>query len=218
MRRIGHRGAMGHAPENTIASFEKAIALGCDEVETDVWLAAGGRLLVSHDRPGSAPPGAAPLTLDEVLDVCRGRVGVNVELKDEASEDDARETGRRVGARLAERGDAAVYVSSFWWSALEGVRESAPAVRRALLFVGSPERASLLAAARAAGLWALHPNRAYVTPDLVRDAHAAGLAVQVWTVNDPDEIARLAAWGVDGLMSDYPERCPATSRRSVRIA
>src|SRR5688572_24225222 len=51
MRRIGHRGAMGHAPENTIDSFKKALELGCDEVETDVWLTQDGRLLISHDRP-----------------------------------------------------------------------------------------------------------------------------------------------------------------------
>ena len=68
---------MGHAPENTLESFEKAIALGCDEIETDLWLAGDGRLVISHDPPRSA---ATLLSLDEVLDLCRGRVGVNVEL------------------------------------------------------------------------------------------------------------------------------------------
>ncbi len=195
---------MGHAPENTIASFQKAIELGCDEVETDVWLAADGRLLVTHDRPG---PGVS-LTLDEVLDLCRGRMGVDVELKCEASEDAALETGRRVARRIAERGDGEVYVSSFWWPALEGARGTAPEVRRAYLFASSPRRETLLLDAREHGLWALHPNRAYVTPDLVRDAHGAGLAVQVWTVDDPEEIRRFVAWGVDGIMSDFPERVP----------
>src|SRR5438132_6046692 len=52
VRRIGHRGAKGHSPENTIESFAKALELGCDEIETDVWLADDGRLLISHDRPG----------------------------------------------------------------------------------------------------------------------------------------------------------------------
>src|SRR5439155_1326217 len=109
MRRIGHRGASGHAPDNTIPSFEAALALGCDEVETDVWLAGDGRLVISHDPP-------------------------------------------------------------------------------------------------AAG--SLHPNRAFVTPELVRDAHVASLRVNVWTVNEPGEIAAFAGWGVDGIMSDYPERVP----------
>jgi glycerophosphoryl diester phosphodiesterase len=204
MRRIGHRGAMGHAPENTVASFEKAIALGCDEVETDVWLTADGRLVIAHDRPGDG----ATLTLDAVLDLCRGRVGVNVELKAERDESRAADTGRRVAGRLAERSDPDVYVSSFWWSALAAARGAAPAVRRAFVFSDSPDREALIASAVSAGLWALHPNRAYVTGELVAAAHAAGLRLNVWTVNDQDEIAALAALGVDGIMSNWPERIP----------
>ena len=203
MRRMGHRGAMGHAPENTVASFEKAIALGCDEVETDVWLADDGRLLISHDRPA----GGEALTLDAVLDLCRGRVGVNVELK-AADDAGAAETGRRVATRLAERADPDAYVSSFWWSALEGARGAAPAVRRAFVYSDPPDLDALFASARTLGLWAIHPNRASVTRELVEAAHAAGLQVNVWTVNDADEIAALAALGVDGIMSNWPERVP----------
>ena len=205
MRRIGHRGARGHAPDNTIASFQKALELGCDEVETDVWLMPDGAMRIAHDRPEG---GGGLLALDEVLDFCRGRMGVNVELKCEASEVQARETGMRVGAHLARRSDDAVYVSSFWWAALEGVREAAPSVRRAYLFSSAPPRASLLADARGGELWALHPNKAYATPELVRAAHEAKLAVQVWTVNEPDEIAHFVSLGVDGIFSDYPERVP----------
>jgi len=204
MRRIGHRGAMGHAPENTIASFEKAIALGCDEVETDVWLAADGRLVISHDPPGDG----ATLTLDQALDVCRGRVDVNVELKADRDEQQAAELGRRVARRLAERADPDAYLSSFWWPALTAARDVAPSVRRAFVFSDSPDRDALIASARSAGLWALHPNRAYVTRELVSAAHAAGLRVNVWTVNDQDEIAACAALGVDGIMSNWPERIP----------
>jgi len=204
MRRIGHRGAMGHAPENTIASFEKAIALGCDEVETDVWLTADGRLVISHDPPGDG----AILTLDAALDVCRGRVGVNVELKADRDEQQAAEVGRRVARRLAERAEPDAYVSSFWWSALAAARDVAPDARRAFVFSDSPDRDALIASAVSAGLWALHPNRAYVTRELVGAAHAAGLRVNVWTVNDQDEIAACAALGVDGIMSNWPERIP----------
>jgi glycerophosphoryl diester phosphodiesterase len=204
MRRIGHRGAMGHAPENTVASFEKAIALGCDEVETDVWLTGDGRLLISHDRPGSD----ASLTLDAVLDLCRGRVGVNVELKADRDEHQAAELGRRVARRLAERSDPDAYVSSFWWPALTAARSAAPNVRRAFVFSDSPDRAALIASATSAGLWALHPERAYVTRELVEAAHAAGLRVNAWTVNDQDDIAACAALGVDGIMSNWPERIP----------
>jgi glycerophosphoryl diester phosphodiesterase len=205
VRRIGHRGARGHAPDNTAASFEKAVALGCDEVETDVWALDDGVFVIAHDRPSSRE---GSLSLDAVLDLCQGRMGVNVELKCDGCEAAARRTGALVAARIASRGDPSVYVSSFWWSALEGARDAAPDVRRAYIYASAPSRVSLLADARALRLWALHPNRAYVTAELVRAAHDASLALQPWTVNDPDEIARFAAWGVDGIMSDYPERIP----------
>ena len=196
---------MGHAPENTIESFEKAIALGCDEIETDVWLMGDDRLVISHDPP---PKGATFLSLDEVLDLCHGRVGVNVELKCEHDETRARRTGAVAAARIAARGSADVYVSSFWWSALAGAREAAPSVRRAFAFNDSPDPRALVASAEVLGLWALHPNRAYVTPELVAAAHGASLKVNVWTVNEPSEIAAFVALGVDGIMSNWPERVP----------
>ena len=204
MRRIGHRGAKGHSPENTIESFAKALALGCDEVETDVWLADDGRLVISHDRPGAD----VKLTLQEVLDFCRGKMGVNVELKCEMSEKGAHETGAAVGKLLAERRDPDAYVSSFWWAGLEGARVAGPAVRRAFLFADSPDRSSLMESARGMRLWALHPNRAYVTPEIVKASHSAGVKMNVWTVNEPREIALFREWGVDGIMSDFPERVP----------
>ena len=147
---------MGHAPENTIASFQKALDLACDEVETDVWLTQDGRLVISHDRPTAK----TTLTLDEVLDFCRGRMAVNVEMKSEKDEARARETGTAVGARLATRGKD-VYVSSFWWSALEGARTAAPAVRRAFVYSDSPDRAALFASARDARALGAPPG-AYV--------------------------------------------------------
>lgn len=207
MRRIGHRGAKGHAPENTIASFEKAVELGCDEIETDVWLLDDGALVIGHDRPASAQ---GLVSLDDMLDLCRGRIAVNVELKSALSEAQARETGEDVARRLAERTELNAYVSSFWWSALEGARAAAPGVRRAFIYAASPERTALFDGARSLGLWALHPQLPYVTQELVEAAHAASLRVNVWTVNEPDHIARLASWGVDGIMSDFPERVPKT--------
>jgi glycerophosphoryl diester phosphodiesterase len=203
MRRMGHRGAMGHAPENTIASFQKAIDLECDEVETDVWLTDDG-FAISHDRPTAG----AGLSLDAVLDFCRGRLGVNLELKCDPDEAQAARTGDQVARHLAVRSDPDVSVSTFWWPALVAARAAAPAVRRAFLFNDAPDRVALLASAASLELFALHPNRGFVTAGLVGDAHAAGLRVHPWTVNEPAEIARLAALGVDGIMSDYPERIP----------
>ena len=201
-RRIGHRGARGHVAENTLASFERAIELGCDEIETDVWLTDRG-LVVSHDPPARS----AALTLDEALDACAGRVTLNVEVKAIRDERSAWGAGARVASLISGRG-ADAYVSSFWWPALEGAREHGRAVRRAYIYASYAEVEVLVARAQAAGLWALHPNHAYVTPELVAKAHAAGLAVNAWTANDPADIAALLAAGVDGICSDFPERAP----------
>jgi glycerophosphoryl diester phosphodiesterase len=192
---------MGYAPENTIESYERAIALGCDEIETDVWL-HGGRLLVSHDQP---TPDTL-LTLDEALETCRGRATLNVELKAQRDAEAARETGRHAARLIAERATDA-YVSSFWWPALDGARKAAPAVRRAFIYSAYFEVDVLVDRAVRAGLWALHPRHDYVTVELVRAAHAAGLQVNCWTVNDED-IAALIALGVDGIASDFPDRVP----------
>jgi glycerophosphoryl diester phosphodiesterase len=205
MRRIGHRGAKGHAPENTVASFEKAIALGCDEIETDVWLLGDGELAIAHDRPASA---AGLLRPEEVLDLCRGRVTLNIELKSAGTDAHARATGERVARLVAERAGSDAYVSSFWWSALDGARAAAPNVRRAFIYSAAPDTEALIESARSLGLWALHPNHRYVTPELVRAAHAASLQVNVWTVNEPADIAALVALGVDGIASDFPDRVP----------
>ena len=205
-RRIGHRGARGHVAENTLASFERAVELGCDEIETDVWLTDRG-LIVSHDPPDRS----ARLTLDAALDACAGRVTLNVEVKALRDEANAYRAGARVASAIAGRA-ADAYVSSFWWPALAGAGEHGPSVRRAYIYASYAEVDVLVARALAAGLWALHPNQAYVTLELVAKAHAAGLAVNAWTANEPSDIAALMAAGVDGICSDFPERVPKGER------
>jgi len=201
-RRIGHRGARGHVGENTLDSFERAIELGCDEIETDVWLTERG-LIVSHDPPARS----ASLTLEDALEARAGRVTLNVEVKALRDEVNAYAAGTRVALLVDLRG-ADAYVSSFWWPALDGARGQAASVRRAYIYASYPEVDVLVARAGAAGLWALHPNHTYVTLELVAKAHAAGLAVNAWTANDPADIAALIAAGVDGICSDFPERVP----------
>lgn len=196
---------MGHAPGNTVASFEKALELGCDEIETDVWLADDGRLLIAHDRPDLE---ASYPDLDDVLELCRGRAAVNVELKDEGDEQHARLAGAAVAARIIAHPETEAYVSSFWWGALASCREAAPTVRRAFVYFGSPDRTALIASARSLELWAIHPNYAYVTTELVEAAHAASLQVNAWTADQPAQIQRLIRVGVDGIMSSWPERVP----------
>ena len=189
--------------ENTLASFDRAVELGCDVIETDVWLTDRG-LVVSHDPPGRA---TGSLTLEDALDACAGRVALNVEVKALRDETKAYSAGARVATAIALR-NADAYVSSFWWPALTGARDHEPRVLRAYIYASYAEVDVLVARATAAGLWALHPNLAYVTLELVAAAHAAGLKVNAWTANDPADIAALMAAGVDGICSDFPERVP----------
>lgn len=162
---------------------------------------------MGHERP--AEDADLP-TLEAVLEHCERRIAVNVELKAERSAEQARDVARRVAELLRRRNDADVSVSSFWWTALEEIARRSPGLRRAYVFSAAPPLDALIPAARSLGLWALHPNRTYVTGQLVDAAHRAGMRVNAWTANDPAEIAALIELGVDGIMSDYPERVPKT--------
>src|SRR5438034_10920312 len=133
-------------------------------------------------------------------------MGVNVELKCEMSEKGAQQTGAQVGKLLAERKDPDVYVSSFWWAALEGCRVAGPSVRRAFIFADSPDRSSLMESARGMRLWALPPTRTYVSPEMVKAAHATGVRVMVWTGTGPRKIAPSGEWAVDGTRPAFPDR------------
>ena len=213
---IAHRGASRHAPENTVAAFGLARALGADAVELDVRLTADGRLAVHHDA--RVPDGRAiaeirsadlpahvPL-LEAALQACDG-MWVNVEIKfDEA--DEARDPKRSI-ADVAWRGVATsgwvdhVLFSSFDWPVLERLREVAPGSATAwLLVAASPLHA---AQAAAAGRRALHPHFAAIDAELVDACHERGLAINAWTVDDPAEMRRLIDLGIDGICTNVPD-------------
>jgi glycerophosphoryl diester phosphodiesterase len=235
--RIAHRGASGCAPENTRAAFAAALALGVDAIELDCQLSADGELVVIHDETlerttsGRGPVAAAPwaelATLDagawfdpafrgervprlaDVLDLVAGRARVNVEIK----------SGRDVGAiepRLAALAQARgafdwLVFSSFHHAAVRNLRAAAPAATIGILWDRGPARDALALAAELAARY-LVPNRTLVDAGLVAAAHARGLGVWVWTVNDVEEMRRLVALGVDAIFSDYPERFAAVAR------
>jgi len=231
MLRIGHRGASTEAPENTIASFRRAVELGADGVELDLHRTRDGRFIVIHDdtldrtTDGRGPVDALSFdelrrldagswkdpafagervpTLEEVVDALPARVAVFAELKAGSArapgiEDDL--------ARLLAERDllGRVRVSSFDHRALARLRQLLPAVSTGALFVALP--VDPVAIARACGAQAIHPNFRYLTRDVVDEAHRAGLAVHAWTVNEPADIVAVRGLGVDGIMSDHPER------------
>jgi glycerophosphoryl diester phosphodiesterase len=213
---IAHRGASTDHPENTIAAFRAAAAAGADLVELDVRVTADHRLAVHHDAHladgrAIAETAAADLpdtvpALAAAFDACRG-IGVNVEIKSDAGETDASDL---VVALVAERGHRDdVLVSSFEWAVIERVHALDPALATALLVVapaaGDVERVA------AEGHRALHPWFAAVTADLVQHCHAAGIAVNCWTCDDPERMVEIAAWGIDGICTNDP----ALARRAL---
>lgn len=228
---IGHRGAAGHLPENTVVSFEKALELGADAIEFDVTLCRDGVPVVIHDDTldrttdsvglvadrasdevraldaGSwrGHPARVP-TLEEVLAGFGGRTILNLELK---------ECPRRaelvdVCARMVDEiglADSTVF-SSFDLDALRLLRRVLPEARIGVLCVPLNLEEALACAAEL-GAENLHPPRKLVTAGLLERTRAQGLRVWTWTVNEPSDIARLCALDVEGIFSDYPERVVA---------
>lgn len=215
---IAHRGASAAYAENTLAAFRGAVEMGADGVELDVRRTADGRGAVVHDphlpdgrlivevRRDDLPEQVPELAA--ALEAC-GPLEINVEIKNWATEPDHDPTaalaelvvGAVAAAGVAER----VIVSSFDLRTIDRVHELDPTLRTAWLVVDHPEPVRLVERAAAAGHTGIHPVARMVDADLMAAAHAAGLFVNVWTVDDPDEIRRLAALGVDGIVTNVPD-------------
>lgn len=218
---IAHRGASAYAPENTVQAFREAGRRGADRVELDVRLARDGSVVVHHDArlaDGRAvvdlTPAQLPSTipsLREALEAC-APLAVNVELKDLPSEPGHRRDLPLAGAvvailseHIAEAGPVDVILSSFDEAALDRVAELAPQLRTASLFVATGNPAGLVSRAAVCGRVALHPAYGGTDRALVDAAHAVGLAVNVWTVDDPGQMAALVDLGVDGIITNVPD-------------
>lgn len=212
---LGHRGATGNAPENTIAAFAAALALGADGVELDVRLTLDGHLVVHHDpvvpsgaviasTPRAGLPASVP-TLAEALEAC-GPMFVNIEVKNlpiEPGYDPEARVALLAADTVAERGRADnVILSSFDLGTIDAVHAEYPGIPTGWLTLDGYDQQGAVAAAAARSHAALHPQDASVTPAVVDTAHAAGLRVVAWTVNDAERMRRLAAMGVDALITD----------------
>jgi glycerophosphoryl diester phosphodiesterase len=222
---IAHRGASGERPENTLPAYALAVEQRADMIEVDLHRTADGAVVITHDeelaglggrgeiaectladvRRLDAGAGERVPTLDEVLDTFGERIPFNLEIKRGTRADYpgleaiALEAVTRRG--LLER----TLFSSFYDPVLARLRSHSPEARLALLLSRHhPQRA--LERARELGAEALNPEACLVTRDLVGEAHDAGLAVYVFTVDDPAEMARLLELGVDGLFTNHPAR------------
>jgi glycerophosphoryl diester phosphodiesterase len=215
---VAHRGASTAERENTVAAFVRAKAMGADMVELDVRLTADGQMVVHHDpevtglgviasKNRNDLPTYIP-TLTEALDACDG-MDVNVEIKSDRSEPDYDASHRLTHAvteLLVGRNDVSrMLVSSFDADVVRLVRATAPALRTGFLYVASTSPGRLVSRCAAEGHVAIHPYAKSVTAGLITKAHAAGLAVNTWTVDDPHRMRMLANWGVDAIITNVPD-------------
>ncbi len=221
---IGHRGASGLAPENTLASFAKAVALGVDGVELDVRL-ADGEIVVIHDervdrttngrglvselsfdalRGLDAGDGERIPTLAEVLAEVPPQVAINVELK-----------GAGCAAPVAEMlagQRRPLLVSSFDHAALAAFHAACPDIPCAPLL--HRWRQDVQAVASGLDAWAVNIADRIATPAHINAIRSWGRRCLVYTVGEPDRARQLEAIGASGLFTDYPDRLAPVLRRS----
>ena len=224
-RVLAHRGATAVAPENTLQAFVAASAVGADGVELDVHRTADGGLVVHHDaeagglgvlaqRTQAEIRDARPEipTLDESLEVCAGML-VNVEVKNlpgDADYDPAEGVAAGVVELLSRRDRRDdVLVSSFNLESVDRVRELDATIPTGFLMLVGMDPVDAVEVAHAHGHGAVNPDvRALVgeaAAATVARAHGLGMTVNVWTVNDEDEMRRLATAGVEGVITDVPD-------------
>ena len=214
---IAHRGASAALPENTVVAFEAARDLGADWVELDVRRTADGALVILHDealadgrpvhRLRRADIDPVVPSLAEALDACAG-MGVNIEIKNiplEEAYDPSMAVVTDVIAEIRRRGDVERYlVSCFDLATVDAVHGQAPEIPTAFLVL-DPQGGEAVDVAATHGHRAIHPWVPMVDEALVERAHAAGLALNTWTIDDPGRIIELAAWGVDGVVTNAPD-------------
>lgn len=225
---LAHRGARGIAPENTLIAFERAMAMGADGIELDVTLSADHVPVVIHDSTldrttsGSGPVHHQTLaqlqaldagswfgdefraaripTLAEAIDLVGRRGLINVELK---AGQGSRGLPERVLAVIGRPRFEQVIISSFSPWLLRETRRLAPLLRLGLLSVGP---GGSLLRGLAGPVAAYHPPFAAIDAPFVSRAHAQGRQVNVWTVNETADIQTMINFGVDSIITDYPDR------------
>lgn len=220
---FAHRGASGHEPENTLSAIEKAIELGADWVEVDVY-AVEGELIVIHDeklkrttngtgfvvgntlqylRSLDAGKGQRIPTLREVVECVDHRAGINIEMKSPEMAGLVVSLIHEYIMRWKWRNDQFI-VSSFHRRELARLKELDPSLRIGIVLGGFHLPYKKFIARYPA--YSVHSRFDLVNEEFVRSAHECGLKVFVYTVNQPGDITRMTEMGVDGIFTDFPER------------
>lgn len=229
---IGHRGARAEAPENTLGGFRHLRDLGVRAVEFDIQVSRDGELVIIHDpsleRTTSGTGAVGEHTAAELaaLDVGRARwpdwpqregiptlaqvlallpdfTHLELEVKARTEADEAVVIAR-LPALWEQFGLAGrARTTSFNPRYLAGIRAAAPHIPRGFLFE-EDFMGDAIQVAQALGATSLGPHQARVSDALIRHAHAQGMIVSTWTVNDEARARQLADWGIDGLITDVP--------------
>jgi len=222
--KIGHRGAKAYVAENTLESISKALEFNVDAIELDVHKCKTGEVVVLHDftidRTTDGTGEVArkswkklqSLTIEgkykiplltEVLDHIEGKCSINIELKGSNTAD---VTCEIIQKYISEKGwkYSDFIISSFQTNELFLVRKLDENIPIGVLSKASMTQAIELGKQLNAS--AIHPSLGIISRKNVVAAHEAGFKVNVWTVNEPGEIERMISYGVDGIISDYPDR------------
>jgi glycerophosphoryl diester phosphodiesterase len=218
MKKIGHRGAKGYEPENTLISFQKAIDLNVDGIELDVHLSSDGKIMVIHDETIDRTTNEIGFvknftssqlkeleipTLIEVLDLVNRNCFVNIELKGIG-------TAKPVVDLLANYISYKNWnyidflVSSFNWKMLEEAQLLNPKIRIGVLTEASVEEA--LAFAKKIKAFSIHPNYRLLTKENVALMLENRFKVYPWTLNSREDIQKIKSFNVNGIISDFPDR------------
>lgn len=221
---IGHRGAMGHETENTLASVQKAIELGVDMIEIDVFVIKSGETVVFHDKDVERLTDSIGNiedynfedlqklrlignhtipTLQDVLNAIDKKVRLNIELKGSNTAD---RVNFIINYYIKEKGWSMdkFIISSFKWEELKTMRSLNAEVPIAILISGDPLKALDIAQELHAA--AINPYFEDLTLENVHEIKKAGFKIYPWTVNEPEEIEAVQRLGVDGIITNYPER------------
>lgn len=222
-QKIGHRGAKGHLAENTLESIQLALEFGVDAIEIDVHKCRSGELVVIHDftldrtTDGQGEVASKSLEelkklkvnqkfriplLTEVLDLIHGKCWINIELK---GLNTAVETVSIIQHYIKNLNwnQEDFIVSSFQKNELFEVYKTDPEIRIGVLSKASVTEA--LQMAKMLNAKAIHPSLGIITRENVQQAQEAGFKVNVWTVNEQADILRMKDFGVDGIISDFPD-------------
>lgn len=224
MKKIGHRGAKGHLTENTLESIQKALDFGVDMIEVDVHRCKTGELVVIHDFTlDRTTNGSGEITklslqelktlevegkykiplLTEVLEILQVKCQLNIELKGlNTAQETCQVIERSVQGGGWEYSD--FIVSSFQKNELFQMLDRNKNIPLAVLSKASIKEAMTLAKQLRAKI--IHPALGIVTRENIAEAKKAGFQVNVWTVNEPEAIERMKTFGVDGIISDFPDR------------